>query len=137
MHTFAPTTQEIQQQQVIIKDEIDAVKQLEQVQYELNTKFLKLGEMLHTIAERNLYQEWGYSSLWEFISANPQLEFERRTAEMLMRIWRNFGAGSTLPINPKILAEIGYTKAYFMTMLRKEGKLLQSNLQEWIDKALS
>ncbi len=135
MQAIAPTTQQIQQVQ--IRDEETAVKLLEQVQYNIQANFLKIGEYLHTIAERNLYQEWGYNSLWDFIAANPKLDFERRTAEMLMRIWRNFGTGSTLPIPPKILAEIGYTKAYYMTMLRKEGILLQSNLQEWIDKALS
>ncbi len=135
METFAPTIQQIQQVQ--ITDEQTAVKLIEQAQYNIQANFLKIGEYLHTIAERNLYQEWGYNSLWEFIEAHPKLDFERRTAEMLMRIWRNFGTGSTLPINPKILAEIGYTKCYFLTMLRKEGVLLQSNLQEWIDKALS
>ena len=135
MQAFTPTTQQIQQVQ--IKDEQTAVKLIEQAQYNIQANFLKIGEYLHTIAERNLYQEWGYNSLWDFIYSNPKLDFERRTAEMLMRIWRNFGTGSTLPINPKVLAEIGYTKSYFMTMLRKEGLLTKSNLQEWIDKALS
>lgn len=135
MQTIAPTTQQIQQVQ--ITDEQTAVKLLEQAQYNIQANFLKIGEYLHTISERGLYQEWGYNSLWEFISSNPKLDFERRTAEMLMRVWRYFGTGSTLPISPKRLGEIGFVKAYFLTMLRKEGKLTTSNLDEWIEKALS
>ncbi len=127
----------IQERQIFIRDEIDAVKQLEQAQYDINRTFLKIGEILFTISERQLYLEWGYDSLWEFIESNERFEFERRTAEMLMRIWRFFGSNSTLPIKPTLLAEIGYTKSYFLTQLRKEGILTAANLKEWIDKAMN
>lgn len=123
--------------EVQIRDEQTAIKLIEQAQYNIQANFLKIAEYLYTISEKELYQDWGYSSVFEFIESNPRLEFERRTAEMLMRIWRNFGTGSTLPINQKTLAEIGYTKSYFLTMLRKAGILTKSNLDQWVEKALS
>ncbi|MCX7726215.1 MAG: hypothetical protein N2053_05150 [Chitinispirillaceae bacterium] len=120
---------------VQIKDEKMAVQLLSQAQYDINTTFLRVAEYLCVISDRFLFQEWGYSSLWEFIDSHPELEFERRTAEMLMRIWRTFGDKSDLQIESRTLAEIGYTKSYLMTILQKEGLLSRSNLQEWVQKA--
>ncbi len=111
------------------------VQYIEQAVRDIESKFISLGKYLCKMYDRELYRNLGYKSLWEFIEAHPKLTFERRTAEMLMRIWRFFGEGGKFPISVGTLSEIGYAKAYLMTRLYEGGILSRDNLDEWIQLA--
>ncbi len=122
----------------IVREAEDArsiVQFIEQAAKEIESKFIAIGKYLCKMYDRELYRDLGYKSIWEFIDANPNLNFERRTAEMLMRIWRFFGEGGKFPISTNTLAEVGYAKSYLLTRLYEEGVLTKENLNDWIQKA--
>jgi hypothetical protein len=67
--------------------DIQSIRQeLENLSTEVERNFLRIAEYLVLLDERQLYLASGYASLWAFLDSIPTFNYERRTAEMLMRV---------------------------------------------------
>ena len=110
-----------------------AVEEIKVLSKQAERNFLKIGRLLHAILESEGYTQLGFKSFDEFLEGN--FSFERRTAQMLIRVWVYFGKGMAIKIDEEDLAEIGYTKAYVLTQLWDAEVLNKDNLKEWLEKA--
>lgn len=116
--------------------DIQSIRQeLESLSMEVEKNFLRIAEYLVLLDERQLYLASGYASLWAFLDSIPTFNYERRTAEMLMRVWKTFGRNGKFPVPEKKLLRIGFAKAYQLTRLYEVGKLTTGNWEEWFSLA--
>lgn len=110
-----------------------AVAEIRTLAKESERNFLKIGRLLHAILESEGYTQLGFKNFEDFLEGN--FSFERRTAQMLVRVWVYFGKGKAIKVAEEELAEIGYTKAYVLTQLWDAEVLNEENLKEWLEKA--
>lgn len=113
-----------------IRQQIAEIKALEK-QAERN--YLKIGRILYNILVSEGYTQLGYRNFQDFLDG--EFSFERRTAQMFIRVWVYFGKGEAIKIPEEDLAEIGIWRAYVLTQLYAAGVLTKENVEEWLKKA--
>lgn len=119
-----------------LAQDIESIRrELEALSAQVERNYLRIGEYLVLLEERQLYLTAGHGSLWSFLDSIPTFNYERRTAEMLMRVWRTFGRRGKFPVSEEKLVRIGFAKAYQLTRLYEAGKLNAETSGEWFEKA--
>lgn len=115
----APITQEIR----------EAVKNIE-------ATYLRLGRLLAAAKEKQVYLQEGFEDFYAYAKSVTQRE--KRTIDMLLFIDRYIGEEGEVPIGTELLSEIRYTKAYYLSVLVKEGVIKsREEAIPWIDRAKS
>lgn len=110
-----------------------AVQQIKELTKQSERNFLQIGKLLYSIYKSEGYLQLGFDRFEDFLEGT--VSFERRTAQMLMRVWYYFGKGEAIKIDEEDLVEVGYTKTYVLTQLWDAEVLNEENLKEWIEKA--
>ncbi len=119
-----------------VAQDIETIRrELEKLSSQVEKNYLRIGEYLVLLEERQLYLTAGHGNLWGFLDSIPTFHYERRTAEMLMRVWRTFGRNGKLPVPEDRLIRIGFAKAYQLTRLYEAQKLTVENWEEWFERA--
>ncbi len=115
----APLTREIR----------EAVKNIE-------ATYLRLGRLLAVAKEKQVHFQEGFEDFYTYAKSVTQRE--KRTIDMLLFIDRYIGAKGEVPIERELLSEIRYTKAYYLSVLVKEGIVKsREGAIPWIDRAKS
>ena len=110
-----------------------AVEEIKELTRQSERNFLQIGKLLYSINKSEGYLQLGFDRFEDFLEGT--VSFERRTAQMLMRVWYYFGKGEAVKIDEEDLVEVGYTKTYVLTQLWDAEVLNEENLAEWLDKA--
>lgn len=97
---------------------------------EMNSKFLRLGQLLRTVQRDRLYAGWGFDSFEAWAEVDSGLHYE--TARIFAAMERSLVEQAK--ISREVLADIGWTKAKNLVPLQNAGKLAP-RMAEVIEKA--